>query len=187
MQRAQPTIKVWDRLVRLLHWSLVLAVVIAWTSTLGLGFSSAHEPAGYVALGAVALRLVWGVAGSRYARFSQFIRTPRAVWHYAVQLSDKTEARYIGHNPLGGWMILLLLACVAGLGVTGWLYTTDYFWGSAWLDKLHQLLAWALLALVALHLAGVAFTSLRQGENLAASMVDGRKASAVPGTEASPE
>jgi len=103
------------------------------------------------------------------------VRGPRAVLRYAVQLRAGREARHIGHNPLGGWMVLLLLACVAGLGLTGWLYTTDRFWGMAWLDQLHQALAWALLALVALHLAGVLFTSLRHRENLVAAMFSGDK------------
>jgi cytochrome b len=183
MQRLEPPIPVWDRLVRLLHWTLALTIGMAWTSTLGLGFSKAHEPAGYLALGAVTVRLIWGFAGSHYARFSQFVRTPQAVWRYTVQLREKNEARYIGHNPLGGWMILLLLLCVGGLGVTGWLYTTDYFWGSAWLDTLHYVLAWALLALIVMHVAGVFFTSQRQGENLVMSMVDGRKAAKGLDTE----
>lgn len=167
--------KVWDRPVRLLHWVLVAAVATAWLSTLGWGFARAHEPAGYVALAVVALRVFWGFAGSRPARFSRFVRGPRAVLRYAVQICAGREARHIGHNPLGGWMVLLLLACVAGLGLTGWLYTTDQFWGMAWLDQLHQALAWALLALIALHLAGVLFTSLRHRENLVAAMFSGDK------------
>ncbi|MES2051208.1 MAG: cytochrome b/b6 domain-containing protein, partial [Pseudomonadota bacterium] len=102
-------IKVWDRLVRLLHWALVASVVMAWISTLGLGLVKAHEPAGYIALGVVTLRIIWGFSGSRYARFSQFVRGKREVLHYAGQLQAGNEPRYIGHNPLGGWMVLLLL------------------------------------------------------------------------------
>lgn len=176
MSRLVEPIKVWDRLVRLLHLALVASVVMAWISTLGLGLVKAHEPAGYIALGVVALRIVWGFSGSRYARFSQFVRGKREVLHYAGQLQAGNEPRYIGHNPLGGWMVLLLLSLVVSLGLTGWLYTTDYFWGMAWLDTLHHALAWALLVLVALHLAGVVFTSLRHRENLVAAMFSGRKA-----------
>ncbi|MDW5441953.1 cytochrome b/b6 domain-containing protein [Polaromonas sp. SM01] len=174
-------IKVWDRLIRLLHWALAAAVVMAWTSTLGLGFVKTHEPAGYIALAIVAIRVIWGFSGSRYARFSQFVRGKREVLHYAGRLRTGNEPRCIGHNPLGGWMVLLLLGLVASLGLTGWLYTTDYFWGMAWLDMLHHALAWALLVLVALHLAGVVFTSLRHGENLIAAMFSGRKPAPGPG------
>ena len=181
MDKLAARVKVWDRLIRLLHWVLVAAVVMAWVSTLGLGLLRAHEPAGYIALAVVAIRVVWGFCGGRHARFSQFVRGRREVLHYAGQLRAGNEPRYIGHNPLGGWMVLLLLGMVASLGLTGWLYTTDYFWGMAWLDQLHNALAWALLVLVALHLAGVAFTSLRHRENLAAAMFSGHKAASGSG------
>ena len=170
---------VWDLPVRLLHWALAAAVAVAWLST--LGWFRAHEPAGYVALGVVAARLAWGFAGGRYARFSQFVRGPRTTLEYTSSLWAGRESRYIGHNPLGGWMALALLGCVAALGVTGWLYTTDAFWGMAWLDQLHTALAWLLLGLAALHVAGVVFTSRRQRENLVRAMLSGSKAAPRPG------
>lgn len=184
MSAAAQPVRVWDWLVRLLHGVLVAAVVVAWTSTLGLGFAWAHEAAGYSAAAVIGIRVVWGFCGSRYARFSQFLRSRREVLHYARQLCAGHEPRYIGHNPLGGWMVVLLLALVAGLGVTGWLYTTDAFWGMAWLDRLHDALAWALLVFATLHVAGVALTSLRHRENLAAAMLNGRKAAPAPGDQA---
>lgn len=167
--------KVWDGLVRLLHWTLVAAVATAWLSTLGLGFVRWHEPAGYVALATVAIRLVWGFTGSRFAKFSEFVCGAGSVLRYVRQLRANKEPRYIGHNPLGGWMVVALLACVASLGLTGWLYTTDAFWGEAWLDRLHYVLAWTLLGLIALHLTGVMFTSVRHRENLVPAMFTGRK------------
>ncbi len=170
-----PPHKVWDLSVRLLHWALMVVVATAWLST--LGSFRAHEPAGYAALGIVVARLAWGFAGSRYARFSQFVRAPNRTLGYAAQLWAGREPRYLGHNPLGGWMVLALLGCVAGLGITGWLYSTDAFWGTAWLDQLHGALAWLLLALAALHVAGVAFTSWRHRENLMRAMLTGNKAS----------
>ena len=169
-----PLLKVWDLPLRLLHWALVAVVATVWLST--VGFFRAHEPAGYAALGIVVVRLAWGFAGSRYARFSQFVRAPGSTLDYAARLRAGREPRYLGHNPLGGWMALALLGCVAGLGMTGWLYTTDLFWGMAWLDQLHGALAWLLLALAGLHVAGVAFTSWRHRENLARAMVTGNKA-----------
>lgn len=173
-------LKVWDRSVRLLHWALVFALLVAWTSTLGLGFATLHEPAGYAALGIVALRIIWGFCGSRYARFSQFVRGRRQVLRYANTVLEGHEQRYIGHNPLGGWMVLLLLVVVGLLGVTGWLYTTDYFWGMAWLDTLHTGLAWLLLLLVVLHLSGVALASWRHRENLVFALFSGKKLAPNP-------
>ena len=164
--------RIWDRPQRLLHWALVLAVAaagaVAWLPRW-------HEGAGLVALAAVGLRLAWGWRGGPYARFAQFVASPRATWYYARALRRGQERRYLGHNPLGGWMVLALLACVAGLSLTGWLFYTDAFWGDAALLGLHQALAWTLLALVVLHLAGVVFTSLRHRENLALAMLSGSK------------
>lgn len=167
--------KVWDSLVRLLHWTLVASVAAAWLSTLGWGFVRFHETSGYVALCTVAIRLVWGFTGRRFAKFAEFVRGAEAVLRYARQLRTNKEPRYMGHNPLGGWMVVALLACVASLGLTGWLYTTDAFWGEAWLDSLHYALAWMLLGLVALHVTGVVFTSVRHHENLVLAMFTGRK------------
>ena len=173
-----PRVKVWDRTVRVLHWVLVLSVAIAWLTT--LRFGDLHQPAGYVALAAVLLRTAWGCVGGRYARFRQFVRSPRATLAYLRRVSQRREARYIGHNPLGGWMILALMGCVSSLGLTGWLYTTDRFWGDALIGDLHHALAWALLGMIALHVAGVILASIRHRENLVRAMVDGSKPAAQP-------
>ncbi|HSW03500.1 cytochrome b/b6 domain-containing protein [Aquabacterium sp.] len=173
MSGPAPSLRVWDRLVRVLHWVLVLAVAGGWLSTFWLGFT--HQPVGYLALAAVLLRVVWGCTGSRYARFTQFLRSPRMTLAYLGLLLRHREPRYLGHNPLGGWMIVALMGCVIGLAVTGWLYTTDWFWGDELVDQLHQALAWTLLGLAALHVLGVVFTSWRHRENLVRAMVDGRK------------
>jgi len=167
------TVRVWDPLVRVLHWSLVLAVAASWLST--LAFYKLHQPAGYLALGIVLLRVLWGRVGSHYARFGQFVCGPRAIGAYALALLQRREPRHIGHNPLGACMILLLLGCVASLGLTGWMYTSDAFWGDATVEFLHTTLAWSLLVLIALHVAGVLFTGARQRESLVRAMVTGRK------------
>ena len=166
-------VRVWDRAVRLLHWTLVVSVA---ASAIGIvNWFGIHQPAGYVALAAVLLRLVWGGVGSRYARFAQFLRGPRAALRYARNVAGGCERRFIGHNPLGGWMVVALMLCISGLALTGWLYTTDAFWGDETVESVHRTLAWALLGLVALHLAGVIFASLRHRENLIAAMIGGFK------------
>jgi cytochrome b len=169
-------VMVWDRPVRVLHWLLALAVVGAW-STGGLAgrLGEAHELLGYAAGAVVAARLLWSHRGNRYARFGQFVRGPGVVWRYLRAAARGRGPRYIGHNPLGGWMVLLLLGCVATLALSGWLYTTDWLWGYQWLFQLHAVLGWAVVGLVALHVAGVLVTGWRHRENLARAMLTGRK------------
>jgi cytochrome b len=174
----QPRVRVWDAFVRVAHWSLVAAVAGAWLTREA---GAAHEWLGYAALAAVLARLAWGVVGPRYARFAQFVLAPAATAAYARKVLARAEPRYLGHNPLGGWMIVALVAFVILVSVSGWLYTTDAFWGVKWMEELHEGLANTLLGLVGLHVLGVAFSSLRHGENLVMAMIDGRKRAAGPG------
>ena len=167
-------VPVWDAPVRLLHWGMVTAVAMAWWSRSDTG--PLHERVGYAVMALLAARLAWGFCGGRYARFAQFVRAPRATLAYAHAALAGRAPRYIGHNPLGGWMVLALLANLSLLGFTGWLQTTDMFWGYAWLAYLHKYLGWALLALVALHVGGMLWTSRAHRENLARAMVTGGKA-----------
>ncbi len=168
-----PETRVWDILVRVLHWTLVAAIAVAWLTEDGP--ASLHDGAGYVALAVLAVRLAWGFVGPRSARFSRFMRSRDETLGYALALATHSEPRYLGHNPLGGWMIACLIATAAGAGVTGWLYTTDAFWGLKWMEAIHEGFANLLLLLIAGHVAGVAFTSWSQRENLVVSMIDGRK------------
>jgi cytochrome b len=165
--------KVWDPFVRIGHWALAGGVALAWLTR--EGWRETHEWIGYATLALVALRVAWGLAGSRYARFSQFVRSPAATLRYAGEVLRRSEPRHLGHNPLGGWMIVALLATVAATGFTGWLYTTDAFWGVEWLADLHGRLTDLLLALAALHVLGVVLASRRHRENLVAAMLHGRK------------
>jgi cytochrome b len=166
-------VKVWDRPVRALHWALVGSIALAALST--LVWFAAHRPAGYAAFGIVVARIAWGVVGSRHARFTQFVRGPRAVVAYLALVRRRREPRHLGHNPLGACMVIALMACVVGLAFTGWLYTTDAYWGDALVEEVHRALAWTLLALVCAHVAGVIFASVRHRENLIAAMIDGIK------------
>ncbi len=110
-------IRVWDPLVRIFHWGLVLAFVVAYLS--GDEENSVHIYSGYVVAGLIAFRLVWGIIGSRYARFSNFIYSPRAVIGYLKGLLAGRPKHYTGHNPAGGWMIMALLVTLAIVTVSG--------------------------------------------------------------------
>lgn len=165
--------RVWDAPVRLLHWGQVAVVALAWWSSDDTG--PLHEYTGYAVIALLTARLAWGFGGSHYARFAQFVRTPGDTLAYARAALAGHAPRYIGHNPLGGWMVLALLANLGLLGLTGWLYTTDMFWGYGWLADLHQLLAWLLLALVVLHVGGMLWTSRQHRESLVRAMVTGNK------------
>jgi cytochrome b len=111
------SVKVWDPLVRLFHWSLVAAFAIAWLS--GDEESRLHELAGYAVIGLVLVRIVWGFVGTRYARFSNFVYRPSTVLGYAREMLIAKPKHYLGHNPLGGMMILALLVSLLAAGVTG--------------------------------------------------------------------
>lgn len=166
-------IPVWDVLVRILHWSLVLTVATAWLTRHSPG--RWHEWLGYATLAIVAVRTIWGFAGSGYARFADFVQPAAVTFSYARDVFAGREARSIGHNPLGGWMVVMLLSMVVLVGVTGWLYTTDRYWGVEWVEELHETLSNILFLFVALHILGVVFTSVRHRENLPAAMLHGRK------------
>ena len=97
---------------------------------------------------------------------------------YARRFLVAAEPRHLGHNPLGAWMVLALLACVGGLALTGWLYTTDRFWGDETVEQVHVVLAWTDARAGLLHLAGVAIASFRHRENLVAAMFSGDKRAA---------
>jgi cytochrome b len=174
---------VWDRFVRAAHWGLAACVLTAWISA-ELKAKSAepvHEWSGYAVLVVIALRFVWGWIGPQYARFEQFIAGPSRTLAYAKAVLQRTEPRHIGHNPLGGWMIVALLVTAALASLSGWLSITDRFWGVAWVQETHHVLGDGLIVLAALHVAGVVYTSLRQGENLVAAMWSGVKRPPEPG------
>jgi cytochrome b len=164
--------------VRLLHWTLAASMLVSFATHENVG--KVHEWAGYVALAAASVRVVLGFAASGYWRFGQFVRGAGATLAYARSVWQHKELRYLGHNPLGGWMVLVMLADAIGAGVTGWLSTTDRFWGIAWVADLHGALGDLLPVLVALHIGGAIFTSWRHRENLVAAMLHGRKPAAGP-------
>jgi len=175
----RPMIRVWDPFVRTFHWALALSFTVAWLS--GEGSERLHELAGYTVAALVLARIAWGFLGPPYARFSQFMRPPGAVVDYLKSIVSGSEPRFIGHNPAGGAMIVVLLASLAATAATGWMLTTDAFWGSIAVQRLHSIPAHGLLVLVAAHLAGVALASVRHNENLVRAMTLGVKRAPGPG------
>ena len=163
---------VWPGWQRGLHWALAVAVLIALQTHEG---GWLHEALGYAALALALARIVLGFAGPRGVRFSSFVRSPRHTLAYTRQVLHCNEPRHLNHNPLGAWMVVVLLVtCVVGAG-SGALYVTDRFWGDAGVIALHAAACWALLPLVVLHLAGVIHAGWRHRENLVAAMWHGRK------------
>jgi cytochrome b len=166
-------IQVWDPFVRIFHWTLVLSCFL--DLFLLEGGEKPHNYIGYAAAALVGMRVVWGVIGSRHARFVDFVPTPSRLLDYLWALSRGREPRHLGHNPAGGVMILGLLAVVLALGITGWMTTLDHFWGAEWLEELHEAFADALLVMVLLHAGAAVLESFRHRENLIWSMVTGKK------------
>ena len=164
---------VWDPLVRLIHWSLALAILL--NGTVIEDESQTHEWIGYFALGLVALRLVWALVGPKHARFSAFPPSPaRALRHLRAMISgDRTI--HLSHNPLGALMVYNIWLSVIAIGVTGYMMTTLTFFGVDWVEEVHEaVFAWLILS-VGLHVGGVVFDSMRSGVNLVRAMVNGRK------------
>ena len=179
-------IDVWDPLVRVFHWTLVSAFAIAWLTE--DEWMTLHSYAGYVIFALLLFRLIWGVVGPRYARFSDFVKSPAAVMGYLKDLVRFRARRYIGHNPAGGAMIVaLLLSLIAttlsgmlaygavGLGPMTGLFLNHSSYGSEWLEEIHEFFANFTLLLVVLHVGGVILESLLHRENLVRSMLTGIK------------
>ena len=167
------TVLVWDQPVRVIHWLLVLAVAGAWFTSDDDGARSLHLLFGYSALGLLLFRLLWGVIGSRHARFAQFLRGPAAVVRYLRALFSGHPEPSTGHNPAGAVAVLLLLALGLGTTITGALMATGIVGES--LEEVHELLANSLLVMIGIHVAGVIVSSVLHRENLARAMLTGRK------------
>ncbi|WP_445503843.1 cytochrome b/b6 domain-containing protein [Microvirga sp. G4-2] len=167
------TVRVWGPFVRIFHWSLVGLFALAFVT--GDEVEWLHIRIGYAVAALVALRIVWGFVGSAHARFSDFVHSPRATMAYLLQAAQWKAPRYLGHNPAGGAMVVALLLMIAGIASTGFAMTTDAFWGSEWVEDLHEVLVYTTLGLIVLHVAGVVFSSLEHGENLVKAMITGRK------------
>ena len=166
------TIPVWDIVVRLIHWTLVASVAYEFLFMAG---TKSHNYVGYLILALIVFRIIWGFVGSYYARFGEFVKAPSVTLSYLVDIRRGTPRRYVGHNPAGAAMILVLLLMVSASALTGWALRTDALWGERWIEILHEYLSYATLLFIAAHVCGVIVASLQHRENLTKAMITGRK------------
>ncbi|GEN26983.1 cytochrome b561 [Halovibrio variabilis] len=190
MYQAKLAINVWDGWVRVFHWGLVAAVLVSFytTKTSGLPFLfpiDVHAQSGYLVLGLLVFRWLWGMVGSVYARFSTFLYPVDDTIAYSKTLLKRQAPAYASHNPLGGWMVLILLLSLTFQALSGLFLSDDIFFQgplyglfgqevSSQLRTLHQLNSDLLLILIGLHLVGVVVHRLL-GEPLLAAMLIGTK------------
>ena len=164
---------VWDRFVRFFHWALVACV--SFNYCIMDDGRLLHQWVGYSAFALVIARIVWGFVGSRHARFSDFFPTPCRVWGHVCELGAGTHRPAAGHNPLGGLMMLALMATVLALGITGWMQTLDAYWGEAWLQDLHEAVGNVLIGLATLHAIAAIVMGRLERTRLVQAMVTGVK------------
>jgi cytochrome b len=180
-------VKVWDPIVRFLHWSLATAFLIAYLSEEEL--LAVHIRAGYLIAGLLVVRIIWGFIGTHYARFSDFIYSPATIVRFLKNTLALRAKRYLGHNPAGGAMIILMIISLMATTTSGilllgaeeqagpvahWFTQTSGFWARS-LEEVHELFANFTLLLVFIHIAGVIVESLIHKENLVSAMLDGFK------------
>lgn len=177
---------VWDAPIRVFHWTLVAAFAGCWLTFADNRFLHIHVFAGYLVLGLVVFRVAWGFAGTRYARFTDFLKGWGAVREYLAGLRARDPARFIGHNPVAGWAALFLMAMCLLVTLSGVLVLgLEEGHGplSAWMApaaagpwrEAHEVLAWIALAFVPLHVAGVFVEGRVLGESLLGAMIHGHK------------
>jgi cytochrome b len=168
---------VWDLPVRVFHWLLVISFAGAWLTSESEAQQMLHYAFGYSACALVMFRIIWGVVGTRYARFSQFMKGPTATAHHIKSLligKDSTGvAGNLGHNPAGALAMLALMLLVLLIGITG--YWSVKGLDGEWVNEAHEALASVALGVVVIHIAAAGIMSFVQKENLVKSMVTGQK------------
>ncbi len=164
---------VWDAPVRVFHWLMVLCFAGAYLTAEMERWRLVHVTLGYTMAGLVAFRLVWGLVGTRHARFANFVRGPAAVARYARSLVSGKPEPSTGHNPMGALAIIALLGLTLAVTAAGWATFNDY--GGDWVEEFHEVAANVMLAVVGVHVAGVILGSWLHHESLVAAMITGRK------------
>ena len=165
-------IYVWDLVVRSFHWITVISFVLAYIL---VDNRDLHKFFGYTLTTALAIRLAWGFVGSYHAKFWNFIPSPTHLRSYIRATVRGDEPRHLGHNPLGAMMIVALIVMLSAISVTGWMMGLDRYWGEEWVEELHEIVVNITLFLIALHLGGVIYSSLKHKENLVLAMISGWK------------
>jgi len=169
---------VWDLPTRVFHWLLAATFAGAYLTSDGERLRDVHMLLGYSAAGLVTFRVLWGLVGTRYARFTSLPLSPRAVIDYLKSLLSFSPRHYFGHNPAGSWAILGMLALIAGTALTGWANAIEI--GPEWMEDVHEAFANATLALIVVHVGAVIVSSLLHRENLPRAMVTGYKPGSGP-------
>jgi len=173
MTNEKTKILVWDAPVRVFHWLMVLSFAGAYLTAESERWRLVHVSLGYTLGGLVAFRVLWGLLGTRYARFASFVRGPAAVMRYLSSIARGQPEHHVGHNPAGALAIVLLLLLSVATVVSGWANYNDL--GGHWLEELHEVAANFMLAVVGVHVAGVVMASWLHRENLVRAMLTGRK------------
>jgi cytochrome b len=164
-------IVVWDRIVRLGHWVLVVSFIVAYASAESERWRLVHVSSGCLVFAAVVMRVVWGVIGTHHARFVSFISAPKRAITYLKSLATPRPEHHTGHNPAGGWAVVGLLGLSLLASITGWMAYNNV--GGAKLGQWHELASNLALALVIVHVAAVVISSYLHKENLWMAMLTG--------------
>ena len=170
-------ILIWDLPTRVFHWSLVICFIGAILTQESERYRLFHVTFGYTLLGLVIFRILWGLIGTRYSRFSSFVFGCRQIKEYILSLVCNRPIHYLGHNPLGSIAIYLILIIIFGISITGYCIFNDI--GANWYSEVHELMANLLIGVVAIHILGVIASSLLHKENLVRSMLTGCKQGAA--------
>lgn len=165
--------QVWDPLVRVVHWTVALLVVVDLVNDAGA--NPWHRNLGYAAGGLVVLRLAWGLCAPGWARLSTMAGAAGSALPYVRSLVTRRAEMHTGHNPLGACMAFLLWTLIVLTVLTGWLLRLEAFWGDERVELLHAAGAYTLAGCALVHVAGVLATSALHRVNLVAAMVTGRK------------
>ena len=167
-------VRVWDILVRFTHWTVAAGIIANLLFT--EDGSELHEVVGYVVVGLVVIRLLWGLIGTRYARFSNFFPTPTRLKHHLADLSARrVDEQHLGHNPLAALMMFTLWAVIIGLGLTGYFMEIKLLGNKDLMEGLHEFLANSLYLLVPLHIISAIVMSYWERQNLIKAMITGNK------------
>lgn len=166
-------ILVWDIPTRVFHWLLAASFAGAFLTAESERLRDIHVMLGYGFAGLIAFRLIWGLVGSRYARFRSFLFSPKEVVAYLRSMFSRSPRHYLGHNPVGSIAVFLLLGLGIVTALTGWMNFNDI--GGEWTEEVHEGAANGMLALVVVHIVGVLVSSFLHRENLVRAMFTGRK------------